>query len=393
MEAIACKACLSDDTEIFYHQADVPTNSCILLETVEEATSYPRGDITLTFCHGCGFIFNQSFDPKLTEYSGRYEETQSFSGTFNKFHIALADRLIAEHDLQNKRVLEIGCGKGEFLQLLCERANTSGIGFDPGYQEGRLDLSEDLDISFVQDFYSEKYIDQSADFVCCKMTLEHIPEVKSFMDVVRNTIAEDEADVFFQIPESERILDSMAFEDVYYEHCNYFTPLSLDSLFRRTRFAVDDVAVEYDDQYLTIEATTKTLPPDSETDQNKVAELWKLARSYSERLGAVVAQWRETIDRCTADGKPVVMWGSGSKGVSFLSAVDRDDSISAVVDINPNRRNHFMCGTGHPIVAPDDLVAIEPGLVIVMNRIYVDEIRDTLAELGLTPEVVALGAQ
>lgn len=390
MKAIACKACLSDHTEIFFHQEGIPTNSCILLGTEAEAKAYPRGDIALTFCHDCGFFFNQAFDPKLTEYSGRYEETQSFSETFNAFHYELADRLIEKHNLKGKRVLEIGCGKGEFLKLLCERAQTSGLGFDPGYQDGRLDL-DGLDVTVIKDFYSEKYMDHSADFVCCKMTLEHIPEVKTFMDVVRGTIADDEADVFFQIPESERILAKAAFEDVYYEHCNYFTPHSLAALFKNARFKVDDVSVEYDDQYLTIEALTGGGADTFALDPTAVSRLWELAQAYQSRVDETVASWRSLIDASAQSGKKVVLWGSGSKGVSFISAMDRDSAIAAVVDINPNRWGYFMCGTGHPIVSPEKLQEIQPDLVVVMNRIYVAEIKQTLEEQGVQTEVRALG--
>ena len=81
----------------------------------EEALAFPRGDIELGVCTGCGFICNPAFDPKRTEYSGRYEETQAFSPTFNKFHLALATELVERFELQGKTVVEIGCGKGEFL--------------------------------------------------------------------------------------------------------------------------------------------------------------------------------------------------------------------------------------------------------------------------------------
>ncbi|MBY0420865.1 MAG: hypothetical protein K2Q06_01080, partial [Parvularculaceae bacterium] len=117
---------------IFYEMSGAPTNSCILLATREEALAYPTGDIRLGFCDACGFVFNTAFDLLNTEYSGRYEETQAFSGVFNRFHKALAERLIERHDLHDKDVLEIGCGKGEFLMLLAELGGNRGVGIDPG---------------------------------------------------------------------------------------------------------------------------------------------------------------------------------------------------------------------------------------------------------------------
>jgi len=86
----------------------------------------------------------------------------------------------------------------------------------------------------------------------------------------------------------------------------------------------------------------------------------------------------------------VVLWGSGSKAVSFLTAVDKNRQVRYVTDINPHRHNHFMPVTAQQIVPPGDLPALKPGLVIAMNRIYVDEIRKDLDEMGVSAEIAAL---
>ena len=85
-----------------------------------------------------------------------------------------------------------------------------------------------------------------------------------------------------------------------------------------------------------------------------------------------------------------MIWGSGSKGVSFLSNLGLHDEISAAVDINPHKWGKFMVGSGHRIISPAELVDVQPSLVIVMNPIYVDEIADSLRELGVECEVAAL---
>jgi hypothetical protein len=49
-----------------------------------------------------------------------------------------------------------------------------------------------------------------------------------------------------------------------------------------------------------------------------------------------------------------------------------------------------MPTTGQQIVGPQQLSDIRPDVVIVMNRVYLAEIRAQLGELGLHPEVLAL---
>jgi SAM-dependent methyltransferase len=391
-ESYICPSCKTRGMHIFHQAESVPTNSCILLGSREEALSYPRGSIQLAFCPACGFISNMAFDSKLTEYSGRYEETQGFSETFNSFHRDLAQRLIERHHLHHKDILEIGCGKGEFLLLLAELGNNRGVGFDPGYREERVAGEAARRVRFIKDFYSEKYRDYKADFLCCKMTLEHIHPTADFISTIRQAIGDrPDTIVFFQIPEVTRILRDCAFEDIYYEHCSYFSPGSLARLFRSNGFHVVSLETEYADQYLTIEARPAQGAPTSPLPQED--DLPLLARYVAEfpaKRDQKLSEWRRRVEETTARGQKIVLWGSGSKGVSFLTTLGIGDKIEYVVDINPYRQGYYMPATGQRIVAPAFLREYRPDLVIIMNAIYQTEITRDLHGMGLYPEVLAL---
>jgi hypothetical protein len=60
--------------------------------------------------------------------------------------------------------------------------------------------------------------------------------------------------VLFELPDVLRALRECAFWDVYDEHCSYFTPGSLARLFRASGFEVLVVELDYDDQYILVEA-------------------------------------------------------------------------------------------------------------------------------------------
>ena len=369
----------------------VPVNSCILMSTAEEARGYPHGDIVLGFCDECGFICNMAFDQYLAEYSGRYEETQGYSATFQRYHRALAQDLISRYGLRNKTVLEIGCGKGEFLALLCDRGRNRGLGFDPGYDVNRGVLGESLTTEVIVDFYSEKYADYIADFVCCKMTLEHIPQPAAFVGLSRQAMRPGTDSVFYlQVPEALRIFRDCIFEDIYYEHCCYFTAGSLSRLFRSQGLKPLNVYTSYAGQYLAIEASdargVSGEPLAVEQDLNEVRAL---VATFSQRYHAKISSWQQALANCATRGS-VVLWGSGSKAVAFLGAVDKEGAVDRVVDINPYRHGHFMPGSAQPIVAPDELRKDPPATVVVMNPIYRDEVAAELEALGLQSELKTL---
>ena len=59
-----------------------------------------------------------------------------------------------------------------------------------------------------------------------------------------------------------------------------------------------------------------------------------------------------------------------------------------VVDVRPNRHEHYTPGTGHRIVAPESMAAMRPDVVIVMNSALTFEIRDLLAKAGCAPTLL-----
>ena len=391
--ALPCQACGGSSLESFYELNNVPAHSCLLLPTRAAALAFPRGDIELVFCHDCGFIGNARFDIGLNQYSAAYEETQAFSPRFLQFLDEICRDQVRKFGLgPGLTALEIGCGKGEFLTKLCELSGCNGIGIDPGYHPERNQSGAAGRMTFIRDLYGPRYSHLQAEYVSCRHTLEHIAPVQEFMRLVRETIGNrHEVNVFFELPDMERVLETGVFWDVYYEHCTYFTRGSLARLFRAEGFDVEGLYKAYDDQYLMVEAkpvagpTVATLP-----QEDDLASTAALVRKFTKEVDNRLQELSEAAHRWRRSGQKVAIWGSGSKCVSLMSSVELGDTLQAIVDINPHKHGKFLAGSGWEIEGPDALTALRPDAVIIMNSIYTEEIRHELATRGLRPELLPL---
>jgi len=387
-----CQACGSDSLDTIYEVNGVPTHSCIMVGSRQEALDFPRGNLQIQFCDDCGFLQNSAFEQELIYYSTDYEETLAFSPTFRRFQTELCRQQIAKYDLQGKSVLEIGCGKGEFISELCEMTGGPGIGIDPGYRPERNESAAAERIEFIQDLYSRDYSHLAADYVACRHTLEHIQPVREFVQMVRDTLeGRREVVVFFDLPGGERVLRELAFWDIYHEHCAYFTLGSLARLFRRCGFQILDLYTAYDDQYLMLEAVpgdpTRGARFEAEDDLERIrADV----AAFKAEIGAKLDRLRKEVEGLRAAGKRTVLWGSGSKAVAYLTTLGVTDEIECVVDINPHKHGKFLAGTGHEIVAPQSLLEYQPDAVIVMNPVYLAEISKDLASMGITAQTWAV---
>ncbi|MBV9183823.1 MAG: methyltransferase domain-containing protein [Acidobacteria bacterium] len=385
----SCQSCGARGMAVFYEIKNIPVHSCLLLEDEEKARGFPRRDLELGFCRACGFIQNVIFDPGMLRYSSAYEEQQSFSPRFNQFAEELAGELIERYQLRGKQIVEIGCGKGDFLVLISSLGGNRGIGIDPSYIPERVEAPG---VRFIVDFYSERYADLAGDLICCRHTLEHIPETRKFLTTLRASLGENNsAVIFFEVPDVGRVLREIAFWDIYYEHCSYFTLGSLARLFRATGFEVLRLAKAYDDQYLLLDAVAaKATTPPALREENDLEQLTREVEFFAGNYRARLREWQMRIAQIRNKGQRAALWGSGSKCVSFLSTMDVSDEIQMIVDINPFRHGKYLAGSGKRISPPQALKDYQPDVVIAMNSIYAEEIRQTLESMGLRPELMAL---
>lgn len=383
-----CQGCGGGDLEPVWAASGLPVMSNLLLDTREVAMAFATGDMVLTVCLSCGLLFNAAWDAKTAAYAPDYEETQGFSPRFRQFMDELVADLSARHGLAGRQVVEIGCGKGEFLQQLCMAAGCSGLGIDPAWRHDRLGPEAAERLRFVQGLWRPGHPPFEADLVILRHTLEHIGPVRGFLSDLAAVMA-GRGTLLVEVPDTRRILAERAFWDVYYEHVSYFTAGSLARAARAAGFAVARLERAYGEQYLLLEAVPGGSGGHAAIEE-PVLETIEQARGFGQDVAARIGNLAAGLGQRRAAGQRIVLWGSGSKAVACLSGLGTAVEIEAVVDINPHKWGKFMAGSGHEIVAPGALTEVRPELVLVMNPIYLDEIRDELARLGLKPEVDGL---
>jgi hypothetical protein len=382
-----CPVCGSAAAAPFLSLSGIPVHCNVLSDSADQARSVPRGDLDLSFCGVCGHFHNASFDDSRTTYGGSYENSLHHSGVFQRYASALVDELVERHGLHGRDVVEIGAGQGDFLQMLCARGGNRGTGFDPSYV-GSAGVSDA--VTLVPAFYDERFVDHPVDVVVCRQVLEHIGAASDFVAMVRRVIgARDDVLVLFEVPSALWTIHDGGIWDLIYEHCSYFTPQSLWRVFARNAFSVDRVDPVFDGQFLVLEARPAEGPtalPD--TFAADIADLGADVARFAAHYEDQVAMWRRRFEELARAGRRVVIWGAGSKGVTFLNVADRDRVVERAVDLNPRKHGKHIAGTGQQIVGPEALVGEPPDVVVVMNPIYRDEIGATLARLGIDAQLL-----
>lgn len=395
VHADACPVC-GGRGELFFSQRDLPTLIGILWPDAASARNCAKGDVDLAFCGDCGFVWNTLFDIEKINYNEDYNNSLHHSPLFQGYTADLVSRLVSTYALQRKTIVDIGGGKGDFLRLLCEAGANDGYGFDPSYEGvAHEDLAKSR-IEWRQELYSEETAREvQADLIVSRFVFEHVPDPIAFLEMVRDSIQYPSRTViYFEVPNLDLIVNRGSLWDVIYEHCSFFGKEALAAAFLRAGFEVIAIHEPFDKQFLSIEA--RVAPPYVRADLHvnhgqtwgDPAELAREVDAFKRGIGEKMATWRERLANWREGGVKAVAWGAGAKAVSFFNITAAGDAIEAVVDVNPAKQGKFLPGTGHPIIAPEALKAMAPDVVVLLNPVYAEEIRQSLAALDLHPTFI-----
>ena len=348
--------------------------------TPAAAQRVPRRDLLLTQCNSCGLIFNAVFEADVIPYDENYENRQCFSAAFQAHLEAQVRRLVCRLPAGGGRVLEVGCGKGDFLRLLCRESGALGVGYDTSYEGPPV--AEGGRVRFEGRYVSAREVDSPFDVVVCRHVVEHIGEIGSFLRELRDiAAAAGDPTVVIETPTFEWIAAHDCFWDVFYEHCNYFPRPSLARLCRIAGFKVERQVAVFGGQYQWLELRVRRQnrfprPPAT------VVRLNPFARRAERMVLALENRLRQQgAERGWA------VWGAGAKGVALVNRLNGLPP-TLVVDSNTAKQGGFIPGSRVPIVAPGDPRIRDLALVLVANPNYAREVTCALRQAGFTHTIL-----
>lgn len=166
LEHVACDLCGADDAEPVLHLRDL----------IHRTTDVP---FTLVRCRRCGLCYLNSRPPpaQLDRFYPADYAPYRRSGL-----AAAARRWLLRRELHSlwpllappRRVLELGCGSGDLLQLLRERGNPNVLGIEPSAAAARAQQHWGLDV--IRGTLEEARLPSgSFDVALAQHVLEHLP--------------------------------------------------------------------------------------------------------------------------------------------------------------------------------------------------------------------------
>jgi SAM-dependent methyltransferase len=395
-DAMRCPLCSSKDNTVVTRLDKVPTMVNRLMRTPEAARACPHGTIRLVLCGTCGHFYNEAFASDGIVFDGNYGNALHGSPTYRSHSWQLARLLVRDHHWTHQDLLDIGCGQGYFLRLLCALGANQGIGVDPASTASSWQQSGAMggQIRIIKTSFNEKTADLPGEKVICQHLFEHLESPSTLLELIRNGGPRKIGhDLLIEVPNGLFTFRDNGIWDLIHEHVSYFTPRSLVGFLKRSGYSVRLCRESYGRQFITVLAQHDGHAIDRidlSPDRKGVTE--QLANSFESRFLALQAQWNQTIREWSESGRRLFLWGAGSKGVNFVNLIDEPSRIEALVDQNSQKQGRFVPGTGHAIISPIELAHPGDNVILVMNALYLREVEATLHRHGIEARCVSVMA-
>lgn len=351
---LTCRACgLMHAAPVLLHYDNMPATAQGF-PTAQTLTNDHGENLEVVQCVGCGLV--QLTNAPVSYYRDVIRAA-AFSPDMGAFRLSQFKQWTTQYALAGKKVLEIGCGKGEYLALL-QDSGLDAYGIEHAAESVAVCQQDGLKVT-------QAYLGDASDgslnaapfdgFVCLNF-MEHWPTPRISLQALLPQLNEG-AIGLIEVPNFDMILQKGLFSEFIADHLLYFTQATLTQFLQNNGLEVLECKPVWQDYILSAVVRKRAA-----TDLGFFAD-------FRQKISLALHGF---LDQFAAG--EVAVWGAGHQALAVISLADIGARITYVVDSAPFKQGKFTPASHVPIVAPAYLSTQPVKAIIVMAASYSDEV-------------------
>ena len=327
-------------------------------------------DLHIYQCGDCGLV-QHNLEP--VGYYRDVIRAIAFSQEMAQYRLDQLSRWISRFELSDRRILEIGSGEGEYLELLARAGAQKCSGLESSASSVTFAQGRGLDVQpgyLGPDLINPWPFEFEAFAIFSFM--EHWPDLRGSLGALRGLL-KDGAHGLVEVPSFDFVLANGLYSEFTGDHIFYFDQTTLRTVLEVCGFEVIEISSVWHDYILS-------------------AQVRKRRTLNTERFHMkqerIVRELNAFVDRFAPH--EVVVWGAGHQALAVMSLAHIQGRISHVLDSASFKQDKYTPGTRLLIKAPESLRADCPKAVVIMAAAYSDEVLETLNQKYPLVENVAI---
>jgi len=336
--------------------------------------------LSISICLKCEHIQNTHYELLNEIYESNYFSSSSFSKTLIN-HLSMTYSKVSKFIFPGKDdIIEIGPGDGQFLQFFT-KDNFNCSCYEPS---DAYEYIQDSKFLKKHKRYFEFEKDKSK---CSLFIMRHVLEhLENPLHALKSIEAKY---LFIEVPNADYLIKKNLYSDFYYDHVSYFTRNSLRKLLALSGYKLIEDDVSGLDEFIGVIAkkinnSNLIINTPLNIDKYQLESFSKGFYSYRMLING-------HIDSFINEGKRIVAWGAGARGITLLERIDLDDKkISYIVDADRRKVGKYLVNFSQEIKDPNYLLKLPPDVIIITSLTFIDEILNHIKSLLNEVEIVTL---
>ena len=351
-KCISCKGSLHELMKIENMPAsaqDIPTK--------EELDKDSGIEVSLCVCEDCGLV---QLKNDAVYYYRDVIRAGGYSTTMEALRKSQYKHFIEFALLEGKKIIEVGCGRGEFLGML---SDFPVEGYGTEHKKDLVEIAKKAGLRVDEDFpESEDHIFKNGPFDAFMSFnfLEHQPQPRTYLKAIYNNLC-DEGYGLITVPSFEYIMEQNSFYEIIPDHIAYYSFESLTHLLNICGFEVLEKEMVNRD---TISMIVK---------KRKLPDIGGIISKKNDIAKEVV----ETVKKYAKEGK-IAIWGASHQGFTLCATTGIADFMDCIIDSAPFKQGKYAPASHIPIISPDEARKRKLEAIIIVAPGYTNEIADII---------------
>jgi 2-polyprenyl-3-methyl-5-hydroxy-6-metoxy-1,4-benzoquinol methylase len=304
-------------------------------------------------CSACNLI---QLNSQPVHYYREVVRASAYSKEMETYRLQQFAYFVKEQELVDKKGIEIGCGRGEYLKLL-KQVGIDAYGLE--YGEDSVSQCKKDGYKVFQGFINDignQLPEAPYDAFFILNWLEHLPQPHLTLRRIAENLSQNAVGLV-EVPNFDMILASNLFSEFINDHLFYFTEETFTQLLSISGFEVVECNSIWHDYII------------SATVKKRAATVFNNLTDFQGKINLEIQQYLEKYA-----GKRVGIWGAGHQALAVISLLKIQDKICYVVDSATFKQGKFTPASHLPIVSPEHLEKEPVDAILVMAASYSDEV-------------------
>jgi SAM-dependent methyltransferase len=386
MNRITCRGCGENKLKSVISLGLSPLANNLLDSLSDPDDLYPLEMVYCPNCHNCQLSYVVPAGKMFDHYLYVSSTAKSFRDHFEK----TAEQYIKEFNLTSDSfIIDIGSNDGIALKPLKEKG-IKVLGIEPA--KNIAEIARNNGINTINSYFNHDILSLialdygQADLVTASNVFAHADGLEEIANAAFSILKSNGTFVV----EVQYILDTikdLTFDNIYHEHVNYWSVISITNFFNRLGYEV--VKVKHIDTHggsIRVYIQNKGAKIDNSVNEFISNEIkfgltkYDTYIEFAKQVELAKTNVNKNIKKYKDQGLTLAGYGSPAKATTSLNYYSVKD-IEYIIEDNVLKHNKLLPGVKIPIYSKDKIKEKQPDVIIVMAWNFVEEIKKNNQEL------------